>query len=146
MKHYQIATKNVYIASDNGVRLNITTSPRLDALLKSQIDRTVTIPSSQHIILPSELELISFQKEVKSVLIETSDDVSVISHDYRSGTAGATTNIPLHKLSTKYVVISTEPNPGFKSQFAVSTIEDNTTVTVTLKMKQNLPLNIEGNT
>lgn len=119
--------KNVYITSDNGVLLNITTSPSLDACLKFQIDRTVTISQSHHIIIPPELELNSFQKEVKSMLIETSDDVFVISHDDHDGTAGTTTNIPLHKLSTKYVVISTEPE-------------------VTFKMKQNLSLNIEGNT
>lgn len=65
--------KNVYITSNNGVLLNITTSPSLDACLKFQIDRTVTISQSHHIILPPELELNSFQKEVKSMLIETSD-------------------------------------------------------------------------
>lgn len=146
MKHYLVTTKSVYITSEHGDQMKITTSPRLDASLKSQIDRNVTVHSSQHIILPYALELISFQKEVKSVLIETSDDVFVISHDSRSTTAGTTTNIPVHKLSTKYVVISTEPKSGLKSQFAVSAIENNTAVTVTFKMKQNLPLNIEGNT
>lgn len=147
MTNIVVTTKNVYITSENGVQMNITTSPRLSASLKAQIDRNVIIPSSQHIILPRELELISFQKEVKSVLIETSDDVFVITHDDGSGgsaTVGSTTLIPLHKLSTRYVVISTEPS--MKSQFAVSAIEDNTTVSVTFKMKQNLPLNIEGNT
>lgn len=146
MTHYGISTQNVYITSENDVRLNIKTSPHLDALLKSQIVRNATISSSQHIILPHELELISFHKEVKSVLIETSDDVFVISHGDLYGSAGITTNIPLHKLSTKYVVISTEPVFRFKSQFALSTIEDNTTVTVTFKMKQNLSLTIERNT
>lgn len=147
MKGYEIAAKNVYITSDNDVRLNITTSPRLDALLKSKIDRTVTISSSQHIVLPRELELISFQKEVNSVLIKISDDVFVISHGGRYGKTGATTIIPLHKLSTKYIVISREPHSGgFKSLFAVSAIENNTAVTVTFKMKQNLSLNIEGDT
>lgn len=147
MTNIVVTTKNVYITSENGVQMNITTSPRLSASLKAQIDRNVIIPSSQHIILPRELELISFQNEVKSVLIESSDDVFVITHDDGSGgsaTVGSTTNIPLHKLSTKYVVISTEPSS--KSQFAVSALEDNTTVSVTFKMKQNLPLNIEGNT
>lgn len=144
MTNVVITTKNVYITSENGVQMNFTTSPRLSASLKAQIDRNVIIPSSQHIILPRELELISFQKEVKSVLIETSDDVFVITHDDGSGTVGSTTHIPLHKLSTKYVVISTKPS--VKSQFAVSAIEDNTTVSVTFKMKQNFPLNIDGNT
>lgn len=50
-------TKNVYITSENGVQMNFTTSPRLSASLKAQIDRNIIIPSSQHIILPRELEL-----------------------------------------------------------------------------------------
>lgn len=36
---------------------------------------------SHHIIFPTALELTSFKKEVKSVLIETSEDVNVISFD-----------------------------------------------------------------
>lgn len=63
-----------------------------------------------NIILPSELELQNFRKEVKSVLIETSRDVFVISHDDGTASVGSTTHIPLHKLSNKYViVVSTEP-------------------------------------
>lgn len=103
------STNNVYITSENGVQMNMSTSPDLDASIKSQIDRSVNIPSSQHIILPSELELQSFRKEVKSVLIETSSDVFVISHDDGAASVGSTTHIPLHKLSNKYVVVSTEP-------------------------------------
>lgn len=149
MKNLGSTANNVYITSDNDALLNITTSPSLAGFLKYKIDRSVPISSSHHIILPTDLVLQSFQKEVKSMLIETSNDVFVISHEHRSGTAGTTTNIPLHKLSTKYVVISTEPanaSVTLKSQFAVCAIENNTTVTVTFKMKQNLSLNIEGNT
>lgn len=138
------STKNVYVTSENGVQMNISTSPRLNATLKTQIDRKVNIPSSQRIILPQELELNSFEKEVKSVLIETSSDVFVISHDDGDSTVGSTTHIPLHKLSTKYVVISTEPEKGAKSQLAVSAIQDNTMISVTFKMMQNFPLVIEG--
>lgn len=146
MRHLSGRTKDVYITSENGVQMNVTTSPRLDSSLKTKIDRNVIIPSSQRIIIPGEIELSSFRKEAKSVLIETSDDVFVISHNDIPGSSGGTTNIPLHKLSTKYVVISTEPQmPIFKSQFAVAATEDNTNVSVIFKMKQNLPLNIEGN-
>nr|XP_034319324.1 uncharacterized protein LOC105340230 [Crassostrea gigas] len=140
------STNNVYITSENGVQMNMSTSPDLDASIKSQIDRSVNIPSSQHIILPSELELQSFRKEVKSVLIETSSDVFVISHDDGAASVGSTTHIPLHKLSNKYVVVSTEPESTWPSQFAVTAIDDNTTISIIFKMKRNLPLNIEGNT
>lgn len=122
--------------------MNITTSPHLHAALKAQIDKSVNIPSSQHIILPSTLDLKSCRKEVKAVLIETSSDVFVISHDGGAGSVGSTTHIPLHKLSTKYVVISTDPAGSDQSQFAVSPIEDNTKISITFKMKRQVGLNI----
>lgn len=145
-KNVVVTTKNVYVTSENGVDMNITTSPHLDASIKSQIDRHVSISSSQHIVLPTELELQSFRKEAKSVLIETSSDVFVISHDDGYGTVGSTTHIPLHKLSTRYVVISSEPEATRTSQVAVSAIEDNSTISITFKMKRNVPLIIEGKT
>lgn len=140
------STKNVYVTSENSVQMNLTTSPYLNASYKDQIDRTEIIQSSQHIILPNELELKSFRKEIKSVLIETSHDVFLISHDDGYGTVGSTTHIPLHKLSTKYVVISTEPEATRTSQVAMSAIEDNSTISITFKMKRNVPLIIEGKT
>lgn len=146
MYNYE-TTNNVYITSEKGVQISFTTSPRLEVSLKSQVDRNVTFLSSVRIILPREVELKSFQKEVKSVLIEASEDVSVISHNDKENSAGSTKNIPLHKLTTKYLVISTEPyDDYYKSQFAVAAIEDKTAVKVTFKMKRNLTLNIEGNT
>lgn len=136
--------KNIYVTSENGTKLNITTSPRLDVSLKSQIDRAVHIPSSQRIILPQAIELQSFQKEVKSVLIKTSSDVFIISHDDDKDSVGSTTHIPIYKLSTKYIVISTKPASKYYSQLAVAAIEDNTSISLTFKMKHNLPLKIEG--
>lgn len=150
MNNLKISTKNVYVTSENGALMNITTSPRLDNSLKSQIDRYVDIPSSQHIVFPQELELSSFQKEEKLILIETSNDVFVISHDDAVYSVGSTTHLPLHKLSTQYVVVSTEPGHSWlsrywRSQLAVSAIEDNTTISITFKMKRNVPLRIDGN-
>lgn len=142
--HALKSKKNIYVTSENGTKLNITTSPRLDVSLKSQIDRTVHIPSSQRIILPQAIELQSFQKEVKSVLIKTSSDVFIISHDDDKDSVGSTTHIPIYKLSTKYIVISTKPASKSYSQLAVAAIEDNTSISVTFKMKHNLPLKIEG--
>lgn len=144
MKNLIFSTKNVYVTSEHGVQINITSSPRLDISLKAKIDKDVFIPSSQQIVLPQELELQSFRKEEKSILIETSSDVFVISHDDGADSVGSTTHIPLHKLSTKYVVVSTEPVSSWNSQLAVSAIEDNTTVSITFKMKQSLSLFIGG--
>lgn len=146
MKNVVVSTKNVYVTSENGVEMNITTSPHLESSIKTQIDRNVSISSSHHILFPTKLELKSFRKEVKSVLIETSSDVFVISHDDGRGTFRSTTHIPLHKFSTRYIVISTEPEFNSYSQLAVSAIEDNTDISITFKMKRNMPLNIHGYT
>nr|XP_022311316.1 uncharacterized protein LOC111116606 [Crassostrea virginica] len=44
------STKNIYITSENGVQMNMSTSKHFDTFLKSQIDRVVKIPSNEHII------------------------------------------------------------------------------------------------
>ena len=94
------------------------------------------------------MELLSFKKEVKSIWIETSDDAFIISRDeFENGySVGSTTHIPLRKLSTNYVVITTDPEYGSKSQIAVAAIEDNTTITVTFRMKKNHSLDINEKT
>lgn len=77
-------------------------------------------------------------------MIETSDYVNVISFDEADRTAGSTANIPINRLSTKYIVISTATSR--QSQLAVAAIKDNTTISVTFKMDRNLALKIENNT
>lgn len=142
MKNLLYTTKKVYVTSERDFHMNITTSTRLDPSLKIQIDKNVLVNSSHLIILPTAIELNYLQKEVKSVLIETSDDVNVISFDEGERTAGSTAIIPIHKLSTKYIVISTAPSR--KSQLAVAAIKDNTTISVTFKMERNRSLKIEN--
>lgn len=146
MAHNRETTKDLYITTKKGAIMDITTSSRLNHTIKQQIDRTPTILSSHHIIIPSAMELKSFKKESKSIFIETFDDVFVVSHAYRYFSIGSTAIVPLHKLSTSYVVISTEPiNDRFKSQFATAAFKDNTSVTISFKMKQNIYLYIDGN-
>lgn len=148
MKNIVNTTKTIYVTSEKDFKMNITTSSRLDPILKSQIDRNIVVTSSHHIILPTELDLNYFKKEVKSVLIETSEDVNVISFDNGHGTVGSTMNLPKDKLSTKYIVISAALNNGTssKSQLAVAAVENNTTISITFKMDKNVALKIEGNT
>lgn len=98
---------HVYITTKKGAIMDITTSSRLNHTLKQQIDRRVTIPSSHHINISSAIKLGSFEKEVKSILLETFDNAFCVIVDYHLYTSGGTAIIPLHKLSTKYVVIST---------------------------------------
>lgn len=87
MKNLLYTTKKVYVTSERDFHMNITTSTRLDPSLKIQIDKNVLVNSSHLIILPTAIELNYLQKEVKSVLIETSDDVNVISFDEGERTA-----------------------------------------------------------
>nr|XP_022310499.1 IgGFc-binding protein-like isoform X3 [Crassostrea virginica] len=141
-----LVTKSVYITSDNGAEMNISTSQRLDPNLKSQIDRTDNISTVEHIIFPIAFELKSFKKELKSAIIKTSKDVFVISHDDGIDTVGSTTHIPLHKLSTKYTVVSITNKADEKSQMAIASIQDGTVITITFHMEHNMPLLIEGKT
>ena len=144
MKHYRVSTKRVYITSDSEVHINISTSENLESTLKNQIDKMINISSSELVTIPGAMELISFQKEVKSIFIESSQDVFVTSNTDGDYTSGSTTNIPLNKLSTEYVVVSTEPTI-FTSQLAVAAIADNTRISITFRMRRNLPLYISGN-
>lgn len=70
--------------------------------------------------------------------------MNVISFDDGYRTAGSTANIPIHKLSTKYIVVSTAPS--VKSQLAVAAMKDNTTILKAFKMERNFALKIENNT
>lgn len=100
---------HVYITTKKGAIMDITTSSRLNHTLKQQIDRRVTIPSSHHINISSAIKLGSFEKEVKSILLETFDNAFCVIVDYHLYTSGGTAIIPLHKLSTTYVVIAIQP-------------------------------------
>ena len=126
--------------------MNISTSQRLDPNLKSQIDRIENIFSVEHVVFPNAFELKSFKKEMKSAIIKTSEDVFVISHDDGIDTVGSTTHIPLHKLSTKYLVVSIKNKADEKSQMAIASIQDGTVITITFHMEHNMPLLIEGKT
>ncbi|XP_078329764.1 IgGFc-binding protein-like isoform X2 [Crassostrea virginica] len=144
MKHYSVSIKRIYITSYSGVQINISTSENLDSTLKNQIDKMIYISSSQLETIPGAMDLNSFQTEVKSIIIESSQDIFVTSNTDEPGTSGSTTHIPLNKLSTEYVVVSTEPTLR-KSQLAVAAIADNTWISITFKMRSNLTLYISGN-
>lgn len=66
-------------------------------------------------------------------------------HFPKSGTVGSTMNLPIHKLSTKYIVLSVVPNTDRKSRLAVAAIKKDTMISITFKMTINRTLNIEGN-
>lgn len=75
-----------------------------------------------------------FRKKTKSIFIERSDG-----HADGRVSVGSTTQIPLHKFSIRYVVKSIDRVGYYKSQFTLASIEDNTNISLTFKMKRNLP-------
>ena len=45
MKNIVTTTKNIYVTSETGVQMNISTSQNLDPTLKARIEKMVDIPS-----------------------------------------------------------------------------------------------------
>lgn len=144
MQNVGPTTKSICITSETSVQVNMSSSLQLESSIKVKIDRDIIISSSKKFVLPSELELESYKREAKAILIEASAAVLITSHANGYATVGSTTHIPLDKLSTKYVVISTEPHGPTNSQLAVASIENNTSISITFKMRRNLPIYIEG--
>lgn len=79
-------------------------------------------------------------------MIETFSDDFVISHDDGYSLVGSTTHIPLHKLSTKCIVKTMMPMPDLTSKLELSAIKDNTTISITYRMNQNLLLHFDEKT
>lgn len=63
----------------------------------------------------------------------------VVSEADGPSSVGTTTHIPWHKLSTRYVIVSTNPVKYF-SQFALASIDENTMVWITFQMKEGLQI------
>ena len=55
-----LSTKNIYITSENGVKMCMSTSKYLGTSLKYQIDKVVKIPSTKHISVPPETSDVLF--------------------------------------------------------------------------------------
>lgn len=55
-----LSTKNIYITSENGVMMCMSTSEHLGTSLKYQIDIVVKIPSTKHISVPPETSVVVF--------------------------------------------------------------------------------------
>lgn len=137
MKNIMNTKKTIYVTTVNEVHIKITTSERLNSSLKSEIDQTANISSFKQFVIPRSMELESFKTETKCILIETSENATVVSQADVYSSVGMTTHIPLHKLSTKYVIVSTNPVKYF-SQFALASIDENTMVWITFRMKEAL--------
>ena len=65
MKNIVTTTKNIYVTSETGVQMNISTSQNLDPTLKAQIDRMVDIPSNELVVILSAKDWTVFKKKEK---------------------------------------------------------------------------------
>nr|XP_034320037.1 IgGFc-binding protein-like isoform X3 [Crassostrea gigas] len=139
MQNIRNTKKSIYVTSVNGIRINVTTSERLNSSLKSEIDQITSIYSVEQFFIPNSMELEGFKIETKCILIETSQNSMVVSQADVYSSVGMTTHIPIHKLSTKYVIVSTNPVKYF-SQFAVASINENTMISITFQMNDTLQI------
>lgn len=139
MQNIRNTKKSIYVTSVNGIRINVTTSERLNSSLKSEIDQTTSIYSFEQFFIPNSMELEGFKIETKCILIETSQNSMVVSQADVYSSVGMTTHIPIHKLSTTYVIVSTNPVKYF-SQFAVASINENTMISITFQMNDTLQI------
>lgn len=143
MKKALNTTETLYVTSVHGVKMNVITSERLNNSLKALVDRSVPTYSAEKFSISSSMELESFKKETKCVLIETSDDAMIFSQTHGSSSVGITTLIPVHKLSIEYIIISSNPVKCF-SQFAIASLHENTKIWITFKMKEGLQIDGEA--
>ncbi|XP_062618015.1 IgGFc-binding protein-like [Saccostrea cucullata] len=140
----------VYITTENNAMVNISSSPFLNANIKSKTDKTVYFNSMSIISLPFTLTCEYLTVEPKAVIVQTSEPSTVTIFDsFGETTNDGTLIIPTNKLSTKYLVSSTMPvlnSVDFYSQFAIGALYDDTSVQIELKIGQNSSIHVFGGT
>lgn len=139
MKNAINTTNTLYVTSVHGVKMNVTTSERLNNSIKALVDRSVFTSSTEKISISISMELESFTKETKCISIGTSGDAMIFSQTDGSSSVGITTLIPVHKLAVEYIIISSNPVKYF-SQFAIASLHENTKKWITFKMKKDYKL------
>lgn len=142
MKNAINTTNTLYVTSVHGVKMNVTTSERLNNSIKALVDRSVFTSPAEKFSISSSMELESFKKETKCISIETSGDAMIFSPTDSSSSVGITTLIPVHKLAVEYIIISSNPVKCF-SQFAIASPHENTRIWITFKMKEGLQIDGE---
>ncbi|XP_061180703.1 uncharacterized protein LOC133189329 [Saccostrea echinata] len=139
----------IYITTDKETEVEIRSSQNLNANIKSSVDRTINIASSSMVTLPHDLTCGYMEIEPKGLILQTSELSTVTIFDSLfHDTNDETLIIPTNKLSTKYIVSSTEPwdTQWDFSQFAFGALYDETTVNVFFKMNDNSRVNLFGRT
>ncbi|XP_061180624.1 IgGFc-binding protein-like [Saccostrea echinata] len=91
--------------------------------------------------------------EPKAVILQSSEpsSVTLFQRNSMKQSGDGTLIIPTKKLSTKYLISSTEPYTSsldyyYVSQFAIGALNELTKINITLKMKNKNPLEILGKT
>ncbi|XP_056002654.1 uncharacterized protein LOC125663468 isoform X2 [Ostrea edulis] len=132
----------VYITTDNKASVNISSSPRLNANIKSAVDSSGSITSDSNFTFPIDLSCAYGIVEPKAVIIETSQPstVTIFNNYYYETSSDGTLIIPTHKLSNQYLVSTTEPRSSGRdnySQFAIAALTDRTDIKIRFKMHYN---------
>ncbi|XP_074710555.1 IgGFc-binding protein [Strix uralensis] len=135
----------IFLQNDDG-----GTTPYLQLLLTSYFSatkvtvtshrgvftETITLEEAQTVPLqiPSNMELVGSQILDKTILIQSTKEISVVAFNSKSYTAGATTVLPVDKLGNKYYVVTPGDikKEGLK-EFAV--VAGKTAATVSIKVK-----------
>ncbi|XP_048750593.2 IgGFc-binding protein-like [Ostrea edulis] len=138
----------VYVASGSEVMVNISSSPKLDATIKSAVDKRLNITHDLKFTLPANLTCKYGEVEPKAVLLQTSEPATVTIFDrFHLYSNDATLIIPTYKLSNKYLVSSTQPRTSVShhdSHFAVGALFDGTNINITFKMKNKSLFLLDG--
>lgn len=142
-------SQNAYILSSLEGRssVNITSSPHLEHTISSNVDSILNFTSNINISLPYNLTCQYFLKETKAVFFQTSELSTVIIFDafYNYSTDG-TLIIPTRKLSTEYLVSTSDPDYiEDLSQFAVGSLHSKTNVHIKFNIRNNATITLFGN-
>ncbi|XP_062608334.1 IgGFc-binding protein-like [Saccostrea cucullata] len=140
-------SSSIFITTENSTTVNISTSENLQSNLKSSIDQETFVNSAANIVLPQEIQCNFFRKEPKGILVRSQEPINVLVSDNNNPLiefrVDTTTVIPVEKLDTSYIISSFDPST---SHFAVAASEDDTNITISLKISNNVAISIFGST
>lgn len=139
-----------YITTNDTSSLQVMSSRNLNQHIKFHIDRNINFTSNTDISFPISLVCHELTTEYKAVIIRTTELSTVTSFDaYLYSSNDGTLVIPTDKLSTKYLVSTTEgyqKSSDYKSQFAIGVLHNDTQLNIRFTIKNNETLIIHGET
>ncbi|XP_061185216.1 IgGFc-binding protein-like [Saccostrea echinata] len=139
--------KTIYILSDEEFEFVLISkfldSPQLNTEVKTQ-----SINFNKEINVINTIALSSFQVEQKALLIETTEDVSVIIIDNYIHTSDSTTILPLKSLSNSYIISTAKAKSTIvkSSQFAIASPQNGTIIRIKFHFDPDSPIIINDTT